>query len=181
MSSFLLEGADLAIRDFAAISTDKFEVLTVTYWDFFEGDTLSEVFPDGFQGWALEHAGVMETSLMLHLSSRIRGYVFGAGECPCKFPAVRYVAASSGTHPPWRVSCVSREGICGKRAPVIRSCCQQYRQRPAKSGSKIASARKSFSLAGASFALYWAPSRFSRKEFFSWRASKMKPIVFSKS
>jgi creatinine amidohydrolase len=66
-SYFLLEGADLAIRDLAAIHIDTFEVLTLSYWDFIVGETLLEVFPDGFQGWATEHAGVMETSLMLHL------------------------------------------------------------------------------------------------------------------
>jgi creatinine amidohydrolase len=66
-SYFLLEGADLAIRDLAAINIDTFDVLTLSYWDFIAGDTLSEVFPDGFPGWALEHAGVLETSLMLHL------------------------------------------------------------------------------------------------------------------
>jgi creatinine amidohydrolase len=64
---FLLEGADLAIRDLAAININNFQVVTLTYWDFIVGDALSEVFPDGFQGWAVEHAGIMETSLMLHL------------------------------------------------------------------------------------------------------------------
>jgi len=39
-SYFLLEGADLAIRDPAAINIDKFEVLTLSYWDFIVGDTL---------------------------------------------------------------------------------------------------------------------------------------------
>ena len=29
--------------------------------------TREKAFPDGFPGWPLEHAGVMETSMMLHL------------------------------------------------------------------------------------------------------------------
>jgi creatinine amidohydrolase len=66
-SYFLLEGADLAIRDQAATRTGNLQVITLSYWDFITGDALSKVFPDGFPGWALEHAGVLETSLMLHL------------------------------------------------------------------------------------------------------------------
>lgn len=35
------------------------------YWDFVDDATIAELYPDGFTGWDLEHAGVMETSLML--------------------------------------------------------------------------------------------------------------------
>lgn len=98
--SFLLEGADLAIRDFAAISTDKLEVLTVTYWDFFEGDTLSEVFPDGFQGWALEHAGVMETSLMLHLRPESVDMSLAPENVHANFPPYDTLPPVPGLTPP---------------------------------------------------------------------------------
>jgi creatinine amidohydrolase len=37
------------------------------YWDFISADTVAKVWTEGFPGWATEHAGVMETSLMLHL------------------------------------------------------------------------------------------------------------------
>jgi creatinine amidohydrolase len=37
------------------------------YWEFSTEDTLRKVFPDGFPSWNLEHAGVMETSVMLYL------------------------------------------------------------------------------------------------------------------
>ena len=112
--SFLLEGADLAIRDFAAISIDKFEVLTVTYWDFFEGDTLLQVFPDGFQGWATEHAGVMETSLMLHLSPQSVDMSLAPAEAHANLPPYERLATSPGTHPARWVSCVSRDVVFGK-------------------------------------------------------------------
>jgi len=39
-SYFLWEGADLAIRDPAAIHIDKFEVIALTCWNFIVGDTL---------------------------------------------------------------------------------------------------------------------------------------------
>ena len=61
---FLIEGIDLALRD---IGTDSgFTVMRAEYWDFCSQEVLDQVFPDGFPGFALEHAAVMETSLMLH-------------------------------------------------------------------------------------------------------------------
>ncbi len=60
---FLTEGIDLALREVGAAGV---RVMRFEYWDFVSDDTLARVFPDGFPGVALEHAAVMETSLMLH-------------------------------------------------------------------------------------------------------------------
>src|SRR5262249_43939174 len=35
--------------------------------EFISDETLKVVFPSGFPGWPLEHAGVMTTSILLHL------------------------------------------------------------------------------------------------------------------
>lgn len=83
---FLLEGADLAIRELKAVGIDTFEVLTLTYWDFIEGEALAKAFPDGFDGWALEHAGIMETSLMLHLFPQFVDMSLAPAEVHAKFP-----------------------------------------------------------------------------------------------
>jgi creatinine amidohydrolase len=40
--------------------------MRLEYWDFLSEATLKDVFPDGFPGFALEHAAVIETSMMLH-------------------------------------------------------------------------------------------------------------------
>jgi creatinine amidohydrolase len=40
--------------------------MRLEHWDFCREQTLADVFPDGFPGFALEHAAVIETSLMLH-------------------------------------------------------------------------------------------------------------------
>jgi creatinine amidohydrolase len=40
--------------------------MRLEYWDFFTPPTLAKAFPDGFPGYALEHAAVLETSMMLH-------------------------------------------------------------------------------------------------------------------
>lgn len=60
---FLTEGIDLALRD---IKASRLRVMRLEYWDFLTETTLESVFPEGFPGYALEHAAVMETSLMLH-------------------------------------------------------------------------------------------------------------------
>ncbi|MEO0377941.1 MAG: creatininase [Cyanobacteria bacterium P01_A01_bin.17] len=61
---FLTEGIDLALRDVGASTSLK--IMRLEYWDFCTEETLTTVFPKGFPGFALEHAAVIETSLMLH-------------------------------------------------------------------------------------------------------------------
>lgn len=61
---FLTEGIDLALRDVGL--TPGLRVMRLEYWDFLTESVLAEVFPAGFPGYALEHAAVIETSLMLH-------------------------------------------------------------------------------------------------------------------
>jgi creatinine amidohydrolase len=85
-SYFLLEGADLAIRELTAASINNFEVLTLSYWDFITTDTVAKVFPEGFPGWAVEHAGVMETSLMLHLAPQLVDMSLAPAETVAAFP-----------------------------------------------------------------------------------------------
>ena len=99
-SYFLLEGADLAIRDLAAINIGNFEVLTLSYWDFIVGDTLSKVFPDGFQGWAIEHAGVLETSLMLHLCPKFVNMSLAPAQSRTIFPPYDVLPPAPGLSPP---------------------------------------------------------------------------------
>jgi creatinine amidohydrolase len=61
---FLIEGIDLALRECGA---PHLSVMRLEYWDFCTEQTLAAIFPQGFPGFALEHAAVIETSLMLHL------------------------------------------------------------------------------------------------------------------
>ncbi|MEO8222901.1 MAG: creatininase [Specibacter sp.] len=64
---FLYEGIDLALEDLGIGPGAEQSVLLLSYWDFVSQDTLAQVYPDGFPGWDIEHGGVLETSLMLHL------------------------------------------------------------------------------------------------------------------
>ena len=60
---FLIEGIDLAMRE---LGKTPLTIMRLEYWDFFTPKTLAKAFPDGFPGYALEHAAVLETSMMLH-------------------------------------------------------------------------------------------------------------------
>lgn len=60
---FLNEGIDLAMRE---VGGTGLRVMCLQHWEFLTRDTLDVVFPDGFPGIELEHAAVLETSLMMH-------------------------------------------------------------------------------------------------------------------
>jgi creatinine amidohydrolase len=64
---FLIEGIDLALKDLKSWGIDDLRVMKVRYFEFITEATLAAVFPNGFPGWPLEHAGVMTTSVLLHL------------------------------------------------------------------------------------------------------------------
>ena len=65
-SQFLYEGADLAVQELQRSGVDMTAVL-LSYWDFVDNRTIDQLYPEGFTGWDIEHGGVLETSLMLHL------------------------------------------------------------------------------------------------------------------
>ena len=82
---FLIEGIDLGLRDLGPGAA--LEVVRLEYWDFLSEKTLAAVFPDGFPGFALEHAAVIETSLMLHYHpSLVRVDLIPKDEAPADFP-----------------------------------------------------------------------------------------------
>ncbi|AUI51359.1 creatinine amidohydrolase [Arthrobacter crystallopoietes] len=64
---FLYEGVDLAVTELQRAGINDVKVMLLSYWDFVDEATIAELYPDGFTGWDLEHGGVLETSLMLHL------------------------------------------------------------------------------------------------------------------
>jgi creatinine amidohydrolase len=81
---FLIEGIDLGLRDLGPGS--KLEVMRLEYWDFMTPDTLADVFPDGFPGFALEHAAVLETSMMLHYHPSLVRLDLIPDDGPADFP-----------------------------------------------------------------------------------------------
>ncbi|WAC25917.1 creatininase [Ancylobacter sp. SL191] len=62
-----VEGLDLALRELSRDGITDMQVMRLEYWDFAQRATLDTLFPDGFPGIDLEHASLLETSLMLLL------------------------------------------------------------------------------------------------------------------
>jgi creatinine amidohydrolase len=64
---FITEAADLALTDQRREGVTDLTVIKLPYWEFISKATEAVLFPNGLISWALEHAAVMETSVMLHL------------------------------------------------------------------------------------------------------------------
>jgi creatinine amidohydrolase len=63
----VVEGLDLALRELRRDGIADVTAIRLEYWDFVKEATLDRIFPDGFPGTELEHASLIETSLMLKL------------------------------------------------------------------------------------------------------------------
>ena len=85
-SMFLVEGIDLAIRELGWAGIDDINVMILSYWDFVDDETIERLYPDGFTGWAIEHGGVLETSLMLYLYPHLVDMDKVVDHPPAKFP-----------------------------------------------------------------------------------------------
>jgi creatinine amidohydrolase len=63
---FLYEGVELATAELTSRGA-ALEAMLLSYWDFVDEATIEEIYAGSFPGWEVEHGGVLETSLMLHL------------------------------------------------------------------------------------------------------------------
>jgi len=84
---FLIEGIDLALRDLRTQGVDNMKVVKVRYFEFTSDETLKIVFPGGFPGWPLEHAGVMTTSVLLYLTPGLVHMDRVPNHPPIQYPA----------------------------------------------------------------------------------------------
>lgn len=64
---FVTEACDVALRDIRMLRLKTPKIMSVCYWEYFSQQTVDQVFGDNFPSWELEHAGIVETSVMLHL------------------------------------------------------------------------------------------------------------------
>jgi creatinine amidohydrolase len=85
-SMFIVEGVDLAIRELRWEGIKDFSVVVLSYWDFVTEETIRTIYPYGFPGWAVEHGGVLETSLMLHLHPHLVDMSKVVDHPPATFP-----------------------------------------------------------------------------------------------
>ncbi len=84
---FATEGVELAIQELKWAGIEDFRVIVISYWDFVTQDTIGKVFPDDFTGWDVEHGGILETSLMLHLKPDLVDMSLAPVQSPARFPS----------------------------------------------------------------------------------------------
>lgn len=97
---FLIEGIDLAMRELRYDGVRDVKIVRLEYWDFTSEATLAKVFPDGFPGYALEHAAVMETSLSLHLHPHLVHMELVPEDPPADFPPYDVYPTNQSWVPP---------------------------------------------------------------------------------
>jgi creatinine amidohydrolase len=83
---FVIEGIDLALRELRWEGIRDFRVVRVDYWEYTKPSTFAQVWGDKFPGWATEHAGVMETSVMLAVASNLVDMSKVPNHPPADFP-----------------------------------------------------------------------------------------------
>ncbi|MCS0496129.1 creatininase [Ancylobacter sp. MQZ15Z-1] len=81
-----VEGLDLALRELWRDGIHDMQAMRLEYWDFAQRPTLDKLFPDGFPGIDLEHASLLETSLMLLLRPELVEMDKVPDDGPATFP-----------------------------------------------------------------------------------------------
>lgn len=83
---FIIEGIDLALRELFREGVTDMKILRIGYYEFTSAETEKIVWTDGFPSWPLEHAGVMETSVMLYRHPELVDMTKLATDVPAQFP-----------------------------------------------------------------------------------------------
>lgn len=104
-SWFITEAVDLALRELRWDGISDVKVVVLSYWDFVSQATIEKLYPDGFPGWAVEHGGVLETSLMLALHPEHVHLDRAIDHPPAEFPPYDvYPVKPEWTPPPGTLS-----------------------------------------------------------------------------
>ncbi len=81
-----VEGLDLGLRELRRDGIADMQAIRLEYWDFVERATLDRLFPNGFPGTELEHASLLETSLMMLLRPDLVEIDKAPTDGPARFP-----------------------------------------------------------------------------------------------
>lgn len=80
-----IEAIDRLLDRLGPDRLDGLKVLRVDHWEMVRPETLARVFPDGYPGIELEHASVIETSMMLALRPDLVDLSRAADDGPARF------------------------------------------------------------------------------------------------
>jgi creatinine amidohydrolase len=107
-----VEGVDLGLRELRRDGIEDMQVMRLEYWDFVGRDTLDKLFPEGFPGTELEHASLLETSLMMVLRPDLVDMTKVPSDGPAKFP--------NYDRTPFREGLVPASGVLADARPSTR-------------------------------------------------------------
>lgn len=127
---FLTEACELALREPQARESGL-RVLRTEYWEFCGTEVLDPMFPGGFPGFALEHAALIETSMMLHLHPELVRMDLVPADGPARFECYDVYPQDGRGVPPSGVLASARgasaahgqtifEAICAGLAAAVR-------------------------------------------------------------
>jgi len=119
---FTYEAADLALREARIQGIHDVRIMRFEYWDYMTSETIDTLFPDGHPGIELEHAAVIETSLMLHYFPRLVDMSRLPHEEPADFPVYDLFPASRDGVPPSGALCPPNRATAGFGALIARDC-----------------------------------------------------------
>lgn len=83
---FLTEGVDLALRELRRDGIHDVRIVKLRYFEEVKPETIELLWPDGYPGMALEHAALMETSMMLHVAPGLVDLPSAPDDGPADFP-----------------------------------------------------------------------------------------------
>ena len=117
---FLVEAADLALRDQRAEGVHDLKIIKLGYWEYITKATEDALFPEGLPSWELEHAAVMETSVMLHLRPDLVRVDLIPDTPPAVFPPYDVYPFDTRPIPPSGVLSSAKPATAEKGAIVLR-------------------------------------------------------------
>jgi creatinine amidohydrolase len=79
-----IEGVELAL-DALGAARDAVTIVRIDHWEMVRPETVARIFPDGYPGIELEHASVLETSMMLALRPDLVALDAALHDGPAKF------------------------------------------------------------------------------------------------
>ncbi|QRG10039.1 creatininase family protein (plasmid) [Xanthobacter dioxanivorans] len=94
-----IEGIDLALRELRRDGVHDMTVVRLEYWDLVHQETSDKIFPGGFPRTELEHAALLETSMMLVARPDMVDLTKVPSDGPAKVPSCDRYPVGAGKIP----------------------------------------------------------------------------------
>lgn len=114
------EGIQLALDHLAGRGLDDLSILRVDFFELVRPETLDALFPNGFPGTELEHAALLETSLMLHVAPTLVDTSKIPDDGPARVPAYDRFPKPAGYIPPSGVLAPAQGASAEKGALLMK-------------------------------------------------------------